>query len=134
VNLPDSISFRSQGLKTPVLIAHADNDWDIPSTHSDTLFNALLEPFLPPLPVPPSTPGTWSAEDWSAFATQQSKRIKGREALVTQTKINNFGTLEEFQRPDASKVIILKTLRGGHNKVGMEEGVQSIIRRVFQFD
>jgi len=122
-------------LDIPVVLAHAEDDWEVPSTHSDALFNALLEPLLPSLPLPPSTPGAWSAEDWSDFANQQLKRTEGREALVSHTTIPNFGTLEEFQRSsvDATKVMLLKTLRGGHNVVGMLEGVQDIIRRAFHF-
>ena len=126
-----------QSLNTSLLLVHAENDWEIPSTHSETLFNALLEPMLPPLPVPPSTPGGWSTEEWSAFADRQLTRSAKREKLVTRTSIPNFGTLESFHRSDGggggggSEVMFLKTLRGGHKRVGTIEAVHFTIRSVF---
>jgi hypothetical protein len=31
-------------------MVHAENDWDIPHSHSQTLFDAFLDQHLPPLP------------------------------------------------------------------------------------
>ncbi|KAG2052924.1 hypothetical protein BDR06DRAFT_1009063 [Suillus hirtellus] len=36
-------------LKVPILILHAEDDWNLSHTHSDALFDALLEPYLPPV-------------------------------------------------------------------------------------
>jgi len=44
------ISFFPQKLNVPLLIVHAENDWDIPHSHSQTLFDAFLDQHLPPLP------------------------------------------------------------------------------------
>lgn len=120
-----------QEIKIPVLIAHAENDWDIPHSHSDVLFNALLEPFLPPLPVPPTSPASWSTSDWSAYTLQQARRGEARAALVARTSIPNFGYTEKFDS-DSQKVVLLKTFAGGHDRIGTLEGVQDTIGRVFQ--
>jgi abhydrolase domain-containing protein 12 len=36
----DTLALMSE-IKSSVVIAHAENDWEIPMTHSDTLFDAL---------------------------------------------------------------------------------------------
>jgi len=122
-----------QAIKAPILFVHAENDWDIPYTHSETLFNAILEPLLPSTATPaPAT--SWSQEDWDKFYAIQSARASTRKELVAHGEIRHFGTVDEFMRPkDGGKVVLLKTVDGGHNKMGTFEGVQDVIRSTFNF-
>jgi abhydrolase domain-containing protein 12 len=118
-----------QNIKAPVLIAHAENDWDIPYTHSEVLFNAFLDRYLPSLPLP-ENPLTATKELWSEFnAKQQARRAKRRE-LVIRTDFPKFGTMDEFVA-DGRKVVFVKALAGGHDYLGVQEGVQDIIGRTF---
>ncbi|KAH7925895.1 alpha/beta-hydrolase [Leucogyrophana mollusca] len=117
-------------VKARMLILHAENDWDIRHSHSDALFDALLEPYLPRLEVPPHAAGSWSKEEWSAYNAQVARRREVRASLLTRTVIPRFGTLDEFNTA-GERLVLLKTLEGSHNYVGSLEGVQDVIRNVF---
>jgi len=119
-------------IKATILFIHAENDWDIPCTHSETLFDALLEPLLPSADTPSTS---WSQHDWDKFHTTKSVRARIRNELVTHSEIRHFGTLDEFTRSKdgEGKVIYLKTNDGGHNRMGTFEGVQEVIRSTFNF-
>ncbi|KAJ3766303.1 Alpha/Beta hydrolase protein [Lentinula raphanica] len=155
----DTLSVVPQ-IKGKVLIAHAENDWDIPYTHSQVLFNAFLEPLLPNVDIP-SDPVSTTKEDWSAFTAQITARKNRREAIVRTTHLPNFGLIEEFVdrggeslvngepvrgaeywgpgRPGGGgggapwerEVIFVKMLEGGHDYVGVQEGLQDVIGRKF---
>ncbi|KAJ3881623.1 Alpha/Beta hydrolase protein [Lentinula edodes] len=152
----DTLSVVPQ-IKGKVLIAHAENDWDIPYTHSEVLFNAFLEPLLPNVDIP-SDPVSTTKEDWSAFTAQIAARKTQRENLVTTTRLPNFGVMEEFVdrggeslvngepvrgaeywaagRPGGGapwdrEVIFVKMLEGNHDNVGIQEGLQDIIGKKF---
>ncbi|KXN85155.1 Monoacylglycerol lipase ABHD12 [Leucoagaricus sp. SymC.cos] len=117
-------------LKASVLLVHGENDWDIPHTHSSTLFEAFLEPFLPtPALTPSGNPSSGKHVSQSDFSAKQ------RSAIVTSASINGFGTLEEFvdHRKGGRRVAMLKTMAGGHD-VGRLEGVQDAIGRMFDFN
>jgi abhydrolase domain-containing protein 12 len=49
-----------------------------------------------------------------------------------RTNIKNFGTMEVFEEA-GRKVILLKTLEGGHTMIGTLGGVQDVIRTSFDF-
>ncbi|KAF5392010.1 hypothetical protein D9757_003349 [Collybiopsis confluens] len=144
-------------IKGKVLIAHAENDWDIPYTHSEILFNAFLEPLLPPVDIP-SDPVSTTKEDWSAFTAQIAARKNERENVVITTRMPNFGVMEEFTdrggettvggervrggeywaagqqgggTPRNREVIFVKMLEGNHDYVGVQEGLQDIIGQKF---
>ncbi|KAH7913422.1 Alpha/Beta hydrolase protein [Hygrophoropsis aurantiaca] len=117
-------------MQAPLLIVHAENDWDIQHAHSDALFDALLELYLPPLNSPPLSPGTWSKGDWKAHGEQLKRRKEVRDSLLTETNIPNFGSLNELNSGEV-RIVLLKTLEGSHNHVGTLEGVQDVIRNVF---
>ncbi|KAJ3994102.1 Alpha/Beta hydrolase protein [Lentinula boryana] len=152
----DTLSVVPQ-IKGKVLIAHAENDWDIPYTHSEVLFNAFLEPLLPNVDIP-SDPVSTTKEDWSAFSAQIAARKNRRENIVTTTQLPKFGVVEEFVdrggeslvngepvsgaeywaagRPGGGapwerEVIFVKMLEGGHDYVGVQEGLQDLIGRKF---
>ena len=118
-----------------MLIIHAQNDWDIPSTHSAALFSSALEPYLPAIPTAPSAPSSWTQNEWEAFYKAQQERRAVYDKLVTNEKIDNFGTVESFERSGEAggKVVFLETIEGGHNMVGTYEGVYEIMRSTFGF-
>jgi len=122
-----------QAIKAPILLVHAEDDWDIPYTHSETLFNALLEQLLPSIVSPPIGAATdWAKEDWDKFYAAHSVRTNVQKSLVTSSEIPHFGTVNQFIRgKDEGKVVFLKTIEGGHNKLGALEGVQEVIRVTF---
>jgi len=114
---------------TSVLIAHAENDWEIPDSHSDVLFQAFLERQLPPLDIP-SNVLAMSKEDWGIVEGQLKARQNKRNEVLKSTTLANFGRMDEFSE-DGRKVVLVKTLEGGHNYLGVQEGLQDIIGRTF---
>ncbi|KAF8630969.1 hypothetical protein AX17_005325 [Amanita inopinata Kibby_2008] len=115
-------------IKSPVLIAHAENDWEIPHTHADVLFQAFLEPFLPSIPIP-QKPLSLTTEEWSEMQKRQKERSQKRKEIVETSTIPNFGTVSEIRtgRP----VTLVKTLVGSHDYIGEQEGLQDIIGKKF---
>ncbi|KAJ7043834.1 Alpha/Beta hydrolase protein [Mycena alexandri] len=117
-------------MKGSILIAHAENDWEIPYTHSEALFDTFLDPLLPSSPSFPSN--TLSQDEWATFTEQFSKRKEAREEIVTTVELHNFGTVQECME-SGRRVVLLKTLAGGHDYLGVQEGVQDVIGRTFGF-
>ncbi|KAF9465977.1 Alpha/Beta hydrolase protein [Collybia nuda] len=114
-------------IKSSVLIAHAENDWDIQHSHSSTLFNTFLDPHLPELPELPQNPTLLNHSDWSA---QLAARNAKRAELVSSIDIHNFGAWNEFTA-GGRMVAMLKTKKGSHD-IGKIEGLQDYIGRMFQ--
>ena len=112
-----------------MLIAHAENDWDIPDSHSDILFQAFLERQLPSLDIPSSVL-TMSKEDWEIVEGQQKARQQKRNKILKSRTLANFGRVDEFSE-DGHKIVLVKTLAGGHDYLGIQEGLQDIIGRTF---
>ncbi|KAH8824814.1 Alpha/Beta hydrolase protein [Flagelloscypha sp. PMI_526] len=128
---------------TPLIIAHANNDFDIPYTHSEILFNTLLDPYLPPIPdVPPvATLGQGPGgidNNWASFSKALAERNTMKEQLVRKTDIRGLGTIEEFYAPfpepptiNGRMIRLVLTERGKHDSIGLEEGLQDVIGRSF---
>ena len=108
----------AQGLRTPVLLVHAQDDWDIPHAHSAALFAAMLEPHLPARPL--------DAGATAATAVYRA-RADARAALVTRTEVPRLGVMEAFAH-GGSDVVFLETRWGGHDTVGLLGGVQEVMR------
>lgn len=125
----DTLSVISK-LKVPILILHAEDDWDISHTHSDALFDALLEPYLPPVYSPPVSQELWTTQQWGEYHAQLVTRREARESLLTRTVIPNFGSMDQFDG-FGERITLLKTSTGSHNEVGTLEGVQEVIRVTF---
>jgi abhydrolase domain-containing protein 12 len=125
----DTLSVISK-LKVPILILHAEDDWDISHTHSDALFDALLEPYLPSVYSPPTSQESWSTQQWNEYHAQLVTRRERRESLLTRTVIPNFGLMDQFDG-FGERITLLKTSTGSHNEVGTLEGVQEVIRVTF---
>lgn len=112
-----------------MLIAHAENDWDIPDTHSDILFQAFLNTVLPPIKVPPN-PLLSSPRSWHAFTEQHARRREALDRVVQTTNIPNFGHMESFN-DGKRNVVLVKTFTGGHDSLGIQEGLVDIIGKNF---
>lgn len=91
-----------------------------------------MESHLPPLPALPTNPAAYTPDDWAIFTSAQQKRLAVRREIVSQITIKNFGQLEEID-DNGRKVALLKTLKGGHDRLGIQEGVQDIMRVMFRF-
>ncbi len=113
-----------------MLIAHAEDDWDIPDSHSDILFHAFLDPYLPPVDATENF--VMSPESLNKLSEQQKSRKATLDGLVRTTKITKFGRMVEFVAKE-QKVVLVKTLVGGHNYVGIQEGLVDIIGKTFGF-
>lgn len=116
-------------ITSSVLIGHAENDWDIPDSHSDVLFEAFLDIHLPPV-SPPDHATVMTTDQWNTFTTQQAARQNKRNELVTTTVMANFGRVDAFEA-DGRKLVLVKTLFGGHDYLGVQEGIQDVIGRTF---
>jgi abhydrolase domain-containing protein 12 len=113
-----------------VIIAHAENDLEIPASHSDVLFQAFLEPHLPE--TKPLTLGQMlSPEEWEDIQEVLQQRNSVRRGLVQSTTIPRFGRVDEFSA-DGRSVVLVKTLVGSHDFIGIQEGLQDIIKRKFR--
>ncbi|KAG5654775.1 hypothetical protein H0H81_003783 [Sphagnurus paluster] len=119
----DTLSFVPR-IKCSVLIAHAEDDWDIPHTHSQVLFDAFLG--LPSLDLPE----LFSQEAWDKFSIQREAYASKRSQIVTTWELSNFGTVEEFI-DEGRKVVFVRSLVGGHDYLGLQEGVQDFFKRSF---
>jgi len=121
-------------IKSSVLIAHADDDKDIPVSHASMLFDAFLKPYLPAHPPFPGKP--LSHAEWDNHTNQGTPRTTRRKDVVSTTHIEGYGVLEEMQPAvvalEGRKVALLRTKRGAH-VIGRVEGVQDTIGRMFGF-
>ncbi|KAF9234674.1 Alpha/Beta hydrolase protein, partial [Melanogaster broomeanus] len=117
-------------VKVPVLIVHAENDCDISHTHSDAIFDALIEPYLPSVDALPREPSLWTKEQWSTYQTQMATKKEVRESLLSRTDLRNFGIMDTFVA-SGETIVLLKSFTGSHNEVGTLEGTQEVIRNVF---
>lgn len=122
-------SHRHQKITAPMLIAHAENDWDIPDSHSDILFQAFLDPFLPPVETV-KRPLLLSPESWQDFSEVHARRQEALHKVVRTTLIRKFGHMDEFD-DGKRKAVLVKTLAGGHDYLGVQEGLVDIIGKVF---
>lgn len=115
-----------------MLIAHSQDDMDIPYEHSRTLLDALLDPHLPVAFALPDTPSVIpSAEEYKSFIDAEKQRRLARSKLVRKVELPSFGVIEEFDG-FAGRVVYIETFWGQHNLVGLQEGVQDIIASTFR--
>jgi abhydrolase domain-containing protein 12 len=123
----------TQGLKVPLLIVHAENDWDIPHSHSQTLFDAFLEQHLPPLPDIAAAMAGVSDEVVESIDRLSKERRALRRELVVASEIPRVGRVEVFSKDKPERnVAFLRTRWGGHARLGLVEGVQDYIAEMFK--
>jgi abhydrolase domain-containing protein 12 len=125
----DTLSIITR-VKVPVLIVHAEDDLDISHTHSDALFDALIDPFLPSVDPLPRDPGSWTKEQLNVSQTQMATKRVAREGLLVRTEMPHFGVMDTFAASNET-IVLLKTLTGAHNDVGALEGTQEVMRTLF---
>lgn len=125
-----TVERASQKIKVPVLIVHAEDDFDISHTHSDALFDALIDPFLPSVDQLPQDPSSWTKEQWDVFQAQMATKQEAREGLLVRTDMPHFGVMDTFAASNET-IVLLKTLTGAHNDVGALEGTQEVVRTLF---
>jgi abhydrolase domain-containing protein 12 len=114
-------------LNVPLLIIHAEDDWDIPHSHSQTLFDAFLEHHLPVLP------GITGIEAAEEVVKLSEARKALRQELVMSSEVPRVGRVEVFSKDRLhNKVVYLRTRWGGHDRVGLVEGVQDYIADMFK--
>jgi abhydrolase domain-containing protein 12 len=122
-------------LNVPLLIVHAENDWDIPHSHSQTLFDAFLDQHLPPLPEIAAAMAGASDEVMEKVDRLSKERRALRRDLVVASEIPRLGRVEVFSKDRSDrnlKVAFLRTRWGGHSRVGLVEGVQDYMGEMFK--
>ncbi len=130
---PDIAMISWQGLKVPLLIVHSENDWDIPHSHSQTLFDAFLDQHLPPLPDIAAAITAASDEVMEKIDRLSKERRALRRDLVVASEIPRLGRVEVFSKDRSDrKVAFLRTRWGGHNSIGLVEGVQDYMAEMFR--
>ncbi|KAI5896373.1 alpha/beta-hydrolase [Schizophyllum commune H4-8] len=119
----DTLRAVSDLTSADIIVAHSENDLDIPHTHSETLFEAFLTPVLP----------TISDAEHPQANGREGRRALRREDIVKTISIRNFGTVQEFEdtRSGGRRVIFVKALAGAHDYLGIQEGLQDILARTF---
>ena len=120
-----------QNIDEPVLIAHAENDWDIPNFHADVLFNAFLDRVLPGLKLPQSALQV-TPEDRDTLSASLEKRKVVRRRIVEHIGMGDFGYIERFwDKTKERNVTLVKAKYGGHDYLGVQEGVQDAMGHMF---
>ena len=116
----------------PLLIVHAENDWYIPYSHSETLFDSL-EQHLPPLPNIAAAMAGASDEVAESIDKLSKERRALRRELVSTSEIPRMGRVEVFSIDRShNTVAFLRSRWGGHSTLGLVEGVQDYIAEMFK--
>lgn len=71
--------------------------------------------------------------DWDAHNSAISKRQSLRNQIVNTQAIDQFGQISQFKRPRGEDVVLVETLWGGHNQIGLQESVIDIIGTMFEY-
>jgi abhydrolase domain-containing protein 12 len=120
-------------LNVPLLIVHSEDDWDIPHSHSQTLFDAFLEHHLPPLPETAAAIMGATEEVAEHMVKLSQERAALRQELVVTNEVPRVGRVEVFSKDRSEgRVVYLRTRWGGHDRVGLVEGVQDYIAEMFK--
>lgn len=122
-----------QRVTVPVLIVHAEDDFDISHTHSNAIFDALIDPLLPSVDPLPREPGLWTKEQWRTYQMQMKTKRGARERLLNRTDMPHFGVMDTFSA-SGETIVLLKTLTGSHNEVGALEGTHEVMRKLFSLE
>ncbi|KAF8510077.1 Alpha/Beta hydrolase protein [Hysterangium stoloniferum] len=120
-----------QNVKTDIVFAHAENDFDILMSHSVELFDSLLEPLLPSPALTDeqlAQPVSVTIEEWTKFRTTERQRQHVRENMVRVEQVGGLGTISEFKKgAKGPRVVFVQSKWGGHDVVGRLEGVIDVI-------
>lgn len=108
-------------------MVHARDDHDIPYTHSRKLFAHVNEPIVTSSERP-QTPHKVNSEE------QDDASSEGHSSTVLTQVIDGFGDISRFRRPSGQEVALAEVVRGGHNNVGLQDGVVDVIGNMFGFN
>lgn len=75
-------------------------------------------------------PLSLTTEQWSDLARQQKHRSLKRKTIVETSVVPKFGMVSRVR--SGRSVTLVKTLVGGHNHIGEQEGLQDVIARDFE--
>jgi abhydrolase domain-containing protein 12 len=98
------------------------------------MFDKLLEPLLPPTPPSfKSLSPSISEVEFEAIRSQHEEYKRLRDDLVRTSRVKeDYIIRHEFLRGDrGAPTVYLETSWGGHERMPVQEGVQDIIREVF---
>ncbi|CCA70881.1 hypothetical protein PIIN_04817 [Serendipita indica DSM 11827] len=117
----------------PILLIHAEDDFDVQIAHSERLFDAILEPYLEQYP--------FTKEDLSKVRIDEADKrlviqeISQRRRQQRETKVREqylpIGKLLSFERQGKAGVHFLRSTWGGHSQVINLEGISDLTRTVF---
>ncbi|KAI5122811.1 hypothetical protein M0805_000153 [Coniferiporia weirii] len=118
-------------IKAPILLAHSQDDREIPHVHSQSLFNELLDPLLPPVPDLPDS-SELQTYNWTAYRNAKEARLSRKAELVQTRNISGFGSVHQLVRTgDTGDVMYVESLWGGHDRIGLQESLIDLIGTVF---
>jgi abhydrolase domain-containing protein 12 len=114
-------------------MVHAEDDWDIPHSHSQTLFDAFLDQHLLPLPDIAAALAGASDEVMEKMDRLSKERRALRRDLVAASEIPRLGRVEVFSKDRSDRMVaFLCTRWGGHSRLGLVEGVQDYMAEMFK--
>ena len=101
--------------------------------HSQTIFDAFLEPDLPARSDITVPIAGVSEEVAQRIATLDQERAALRSERVVVRDMARLGRAEVFARSDRAQgdVVFLRTRWGGHDRLGLVEGVQDYMAEMF---
>jgi hypothetical protein len=129
----DTLS-RVPNITAPLLFVHSNDDFDIPADHSHRLYDALLEPHLPPMPYDAHDIRARNvpyAQMMDAIRSANTERACVREQLETVRDLGNVGTVRSFVRPQSHggrSATFFEANFGGHNRIIVHETVMDVVR------
>lgn len=116
------------------MFIHSNDDFDISIAHSQTLYEALLESHLPPIPYNEEDIRSKKApfaEMMDAIKRVNTERASIREQVETVFDLGNVGKVMSFPRPElqgGQRATFFKTNFGGHNMIIVQETVMDMVR------
>lgn len=116
------------------MFVHSNDDFDISAVHSQTLYEALLESHLPPIPYSEGDIRSQKApfaEMMDAIKRANAERASIREQVETVLDLGNVGKIMSFTRPQLQggrSATFFKTNFGGHNAIITQETVIDVVR------
>ncbi|PVF99542.1 alpha/beta-hydrolase, partial [Serendipita vermifera] len=121
-------------ITAPILLVHAENDFDIQTDHSQRLFDATLEPYLEPYPFSETEMRQLqlASDDRVRVINEvaQKRRIQ-KEALVSEVNLGRPGKFSTFERTNQGTVNLFRSTWGGHDGIINYESVMDITKSVF---
>ncbi|EJC98093.1 alpha/beta-hydrolase [Fomitiporia mediterranea MF3/22] len=115
-------------IKSRILLVHSKDDVEIPHSHSQSLFDGIVDQFLPILPALPESTSELQGFDWAGFEAAKKERQTSRDALVRKQEIPGFATVHRLHRPgEFGEVLFVEAEYGGHDRVGLQESLIDLI-------